>query len=219
VSATGSKSVMLVAVALALVAVLLAAQALAAYSAPTETVQSTGALLGNTGFEYLGGLRRFVAAVLWNRLEPQFHQYGQGKVEKRPEFLPTMRIVQLLDPQFEQSYYVAAYVLAELGRTDEALKVAHDGIANNPKSGLMRSNLIQVLLKQDKVKNLPEMVQLAQEGSSADMTWANADDEFEGFGVFGTIFRMSGDEAAAKRTQAVQQKLKQQGAELGAERE
>ena len=64
-------------IAAALVAVLLGAQAVAALSAPAEPVASTGATLGRTGFEYIGGLRKVVAATLWNRLDPQFHEYGR----------------------------------------------------------------------------------------------------------------------------------------------
>jgi hypothetical protein len=210
VSARAIRNVSLTLVVVALVALLLASQALATYSAPSGSVQSTGSLLGHTGFEYLGGLRRFVAAVLWNRLEPQFHQFGSGKIQERPEFLTTMRVVQLLDPQFEQSYYVAAYVLAEIGRTDEAITVARDGLENNPKSGLMRSNLIQILMRQDRQQNLPEMVKLAREGSAPDMTWANDDDKFEGYGVFATILKLGGDEAASQRLKAAQAELRRQ---------
>ena len=86
-----------------LVAVILGGQALAGIAAPAGAAASTGRVLGQTGFAYIGGLRTFAAAVLWNRLDPLFHVYNTDQpIEKRPEFLPTVRMVQMLDPQFEQ---------------------------------------------------------------------------------------------------------------------
>jgi hypothetical protein len=206
-------------VACALVLAILGAQALAAFSAPPGSTASTGATLGQTGFEYLGGVRKFAAAALWNRLEPQFHEYSNGQsIDQRLDFLPTMRLVQMLDPQFEQAYYVSAYVLSRYGRKATALEVARDGIANNPKSGLMRANFAQLLLIQDKVGNLPEALVQAEAGSQPDMTWATPDDQFEGYGIFRTVFNLAGRPADAQRMTDAQQKLGGQGAGLGVER-
>ena len=219
-SVDASKGIRLALVAVALLATILAAQALAAFSAPAGATVSTGTMLGQTGFEYLGGLRKFAAAALWNRLEPQFHEYSNGKsIDQRLEFLPTMRLVQILDPQFEQAYYVSAFVLARLGRIPQALDVAREGIAHNPKAGLMRTNYAQILLMQDKVKNLPEMLNQARAGTEPDVTWANADDQYEGYAVFATIFRLAGDTAAANRTTEAKEALGSQGAGLGVERD
>lgn len=217
---TRSRGVALGAVALVLVVFLLGAQALAAYSAPPEPVAPTGAMLGDTGFEYLGGVRKFVAATLWNRLEPQFHQYGDGRpIDQRLEFLPTMRLVQTLDPQFEQAYYNAAFLLARLGKYDQALGIAREGIANNPDSGLLLANYAQILMMQDPEKNLPEMVKQAEKGVAPTTTWANADDQFEGYGIFRAVFRLAGDTAAAEMMTEAQKRLAEQGAKLGAERD
>jgi hypothetical protein len=140
-------------------------------------------------------------------------------IEERVEFLPTTRLVQALDPQFEQSYYVASYVLARRGRVDEAISIAEDGIKNNPKSGLLRANLVQMLLIQDKVKNLPEMLRLAKIGIGSDMTFANADDEFEALGIFRTTFHLAGDQAMVNQLQLRQDALRAAGAGLGVDRE
>ena len=219
-SATTSRGATLGAIAIALVVVLLGAQALAIYSAPPEPVAPTGAMLGHTGFEYLGGVRKFVAATLWNRLEPQFHQYGDGRpIDQRLEFLPTMRLVQTLDPQFEQAYYNAAFLLARLGKYDQALGIAREGIANNPDSGLLLANYAQILMMQDPEKNLPEMVKQAEKGVAPTTTWANADDQFEGYGIFRAVFRLAGDTAAAEMMTEAQKRLAEQGAKLGAERD
>jgi hypothetical protein len=209
-------------IALAVVLLLVSivgAQALATASAPSGTTVATGAMLGQTGFEYLGGLRRFAAAALWNRLEPQFHEYGNGTpIDKRAEFLPTMRLVQMLDPQFEQAYYVSAFMLARLGRSTQALETAREGVAKNPKSGLMRANYAQMLIMQDKVKNLPEALKQAKAGTAPGATWANVDDQFEGYGIFRNVFSLAGDTAAVQRMNQEQQKLGGKGGGLGVER-
>jgi hypothetical protein len=191
-----------------LVAVLLGAQALAAASAPAGGVASTGRLLGQTSFAYLGGLRTFAAAVLWNRLEPLFDGY-YGRFDKDfGVFLPSMRLVQLLDPQFQQSYYVTSFWLERFGRFDEALALAEAGLRNNPKSGLMRANVVQLLFIHDPTKNMPRLLQLAREGIGPNVTWANTDDQFEGYGIFAAVFHKAGDTAtyaAIRRTQKILQ--------------
>ena len=219
-SLTASKRLRLGLVAVALVVTILAAQGIAAYSAPSEATVSTGALLGRTGFEYLGGLRKFAAAALWNRLEPQFHQYGNGKpINERLDFLPTMRLVQILDPQFQQSYYVASWMLSQIGRMPQALDIARDGIASNPNAGLMRANYAQLLLMQDKVKNLPEALKQARAGTASDTTWETPDDQFEGYGIFRTVFNLAGDKVSAQKMNEAQKALTTQGAGLGVERD
>ena len=213
-----TSSARLVAVALMLVVVMFAGQALAAASAPAGGVASTGRVIGQTGFAYLGGLRTFAAAVLWARLEPLYDGYYEGKsVDQLKEFLPTMRLVQTLDPQLEQVYYNAAWIVARRGRMDEALAIARDGIANNPNSGLLRANYVQLLLIDDKIGNLDEEYKHAVFGVGPNARWANTDDQFEGYGIFRTIFRLKGDTATVKKINAVQAQLKEQGAQPGSE--
>lgn len=220
VSSRASKTLWLWGMAVLLLAVIVGAQAVAAVSAPAGVTISTGSMLGQTGFEYLGGLRKFAAAALWNRLEPQFHEYGNGKsIDERLDFLPTMRLVQILDPQFEQAYYVSAFMLGRIDRMPQALEIAREGIRHNPDSGLMRANYAQLLLIQDKVKNLPEALKAAQSGIRPETVWANTDDQFEGYGIFGTVFRLAGDTAAADKMTEAQKVLSAQGAGLGIERD
>jgi len=207
-------------VALALVIVLLAGQALAASSAPVGSVASTGRVIGQTGFAYLGGLRTFAAAVLWNRLEPIFHGYYGGRdLSRLPEFLPTMRLVQTLDPQFEQVYYNAAWFLYRRGRMDEALKIAREGIANNPRSGLLHANYVQMLMIDDKVGNLETAYKSAVFGVGPNAIWMSADDQFEGYGIFRTVFKLKGDQATVDKINQTQANLRSQGAQPGRERD
>ena len=81
-------------VAVLLLAILLGAQALGQVSAPAGGVASTGRLIGQTSYAYLGGIRTFVAAVLWNRLDPIFHGYYSANFDQKfVVFLPTFRLV------------------------------------------------------------------------------------------------------------------------------
>lgn len=196
-----------------LVAILITGQALAAVSAPAGGVASTGRLIGQTGFAYLGGLRTFAAAVLWARLEPLFHGYYEGgQVKELDEFLPTMRLVQTLDPQFEQAYYNAAWILARRGNIDEALSIAREGIASNPSSGLLRANYVELLILDDKAAHLDEARTNALFGLSADASWANVDDQFEGYAVFRTVFALKGDQPMVDKINAALDRMSADGA-------
>ena len=199
-----------------LVAVLVAGQALAVVSAPTGGVASTGRLIGQTGFAYLGGLRTFAAAVLWARLEPLFHgYYDVEQVRELDEFLPTMRLVQTLDPQFEQAYYNASWILARRGNMDEAFTVAREGIANNPSSGLLRANYVELLLLEKTPAHLDEALANAVFGLSSKARWANFDDQFEGYAVFRTVYALRGDQPQVDRINAVLDKMSADGVVSG----
>lgn len=213
-------SVRVAAVALMLAVVMFAGQALATASAPAGGVASTGRVIGQTGFAYLGGLRTFAAAVLWGRLETLYDGYYEGtQVKDLNEFLPTMRLVQTLDPQLEQVYYNAAWILARRGRMSEGLKIAREGIANNPNSGLLRANYVQLLIIDDKSGNLNEAYKHAVFGIGPKARWANADDQYEGYGIFRTVFRLKGDQATVDKINALQEQLSSQGATPGLERD
>jgi hypothetical protein len=198
-----------------LFALLFGAQALAGATAPAGGVASTGRLLGQTSFAYLGGLRTFAAALLWNRLEPIFDGYYGSFDSSFQTFLPTMRLVQVLDPQFEQSYYVTSFWMQRTGRSAEALRVAEDGLKNNPKSGILHANLAQLLFIQSKGKVSPRLLAIATEGVGPNVTWANSDDQFEGYGVFRAIFDHTDNKAASKAIRAAQAVMKANGAAPG----
>ncbi|MGV8082418.1 MAG: tetratricopeptide repeat protein [Coriobacteriia bacterium] len=196
------------AVAVLLVAVLLGSQAAAAASAPSGGVASTGRVLGQTTSAYLGGLRTLTAAVLWNRIDPIFDGYYGTLDDTFTVFMPTIRLVQTLDPQFIKSYYIAAYFLAKQGHMDDALETAREGIANNPKSGLMRANLVQVMFMQpEDERDMAEMLRQSEIGLGDDMQWASSDDEFEGLGIFRTAYNLAGDTETAAKIDARQKTL------------
>ncbi len=209
-----SRPLVVVAIVVLLIAALVGIQAVATIAAPEQPVASTGKLLGNTGFAYLGGLRVFAAAVLWNRLEPQFDEFYQAKKLKDLTFLmPNLYLVQRLDPTFVQAYYNAAFILGRRGQWDEALRVAKEGIQKNPNSGLMRANYAQLLLMQDQKGNLPEAYKQALIGLGPDMTYDNMDDEFESVAIFRVVLKLAGREDLAAAASQRLDELKGAGAE------
>lgn len=200
-------------VAVLCLALLLGAQALSGANAPAGGVATTGRVLGRTGYAYLGGLRTFAAALLWNRLDPIFHGYYHENFNRDfVVFMPSIRLVLALDPQFQQAYYVASYFLADSGRVDTGAALAKEGIANNPTSGLLRANYIEILRIQDPKKNLPMMLEQAKVGVQPNMTYANIDDAYESLGVFRAVFTQTHDPKMVETLIAVQKQLAAHGA-------
>jgi hypothetical protein len=192
--------------------VLIAGQALATSAAPTGGRSETGRVLSRTGFAFLGGMRTFAAAVLWNRLDPLLHGYYDGTTLAEQRWaLPTYQLVTTLDPQFVQAYYEASYNVIAMGDFKEGLRIAREGINNNPQSGLMRANLAQLLIIQDKKRNLPEALELTEQGLDERMYWNSADDLFDGLVIFRTVYSVAGDKAAAEELNRRIVELEQSG--------
>lgn len=196
-------------------AMLLASQALASSVMVPDRV-ATGKLAGQAAFAYLGGLRIFAAAVLWNRIEPQFHDYYEGKSVSEQEFMvPTLAMVQTLDPQFTQAYYLSSYMIARRGDFDLGIQIARDGIRNNPQSGLLHVNLTQLMFMQDRNSNLDEMVELSKAGLGPDIQWDGAEELFEAYAVFRDVFRVAGDDQYVTRLDEELDALRERGVGLG----
>lgn len=213
---TTAQTVRILMALLLLMGLLLSAQAMGAATAPPGGVASTGRVIGQTGFAYLGGLRTFGAAVLWNRLEPIFDGYYHSFDEKFAVFLPTMRLVLMLDPQFQQAYYVTSYWLLRNGRVPDAIQVAEDGLKNNPTSGLMRANLAEMLFIAGQGQVTPRLLKIAAEGIGPGVQWANSDDQFEGYGIFRAVFNKAGDKRIVEAIKQAQERLQSAGAAPGA---
>lgn len=212
----GSGRARTIAAVVGLLAVLLAFQAATTATAPPGGVASTGRVMGRTGFAYIGGVRTFAAAVIWNRLEPIFHDYYNGASAAKMKWaLPAMNLVQILDPQFLQAYYQASYNVYRMGREKEALQIAQQGVVNNPKSGFMRANYAQLLLIQDAKRNLPQMVRLADAGMREDMYWSDEADLYEGLAIFRAVYTVAGQTQRAVEIQQRLDGLRGAGVELG----
>jgi len=208
----GERTSVRLALIVGLLAVLLLAQAAALGLAPTGESAQTGRVLGRAGFAYLSGLRTFAAAVLWNRLEPQFHLYYEERgIAEQKQMMPVIRLVQTLDPQFVQSYYVASWVVARHGDSEEALQISREGVANNPRSGLLRASYIQNMLLEDNVRvargktriHLDEAVRQADAAARPDMIWDDEAERFEGYAAIAAAYNLAGLSEKAKAAEAV----------------
>lgn len=194
---------------------LIASLALGAVSAPSAS-SATGTVVGQTGFAYLGGLRKFAAAVLWNRLEPVFHAYYAGvPLAEQTYMMPTLYAVIRLDPQFQQAYYVASWIAYTRVSKDEGLAIARDGLAANPRSGLMHSNLLQLLFLQDASKNAPEIGRLIDAVTGGSLQWMDAEERFEGLATARDALRAMGQTERAQRIEAELARMREAGIGLG----
>lgn len=209
------RTLIIVAVALAL---LFASQALSAAALPLRASRAdTGRVTGRAAFAYLGGLRKFAASVLWNRLEPQFHEYygGGGSIANHAYMVPTLAAVQMLDPQFVQAYYISSYIVAKREGNEAGIAIARQGVANNPRSGLLRANLAQLLYLEDREANKKELAQQAKAALGDDTYWRDDDELFEGLAVFRDVTRSLGEEQTAVTLEHRLEQLRAQGAGAG----
>ncbi len=180
----------------ALFSLALIGQASADQLVPVTERTGTGQAIERAGFAYLTGVRTYGAAVLWNRLDPLFHDYYEDlPLEEQTYMMPTINMAILLDPQFTQPYYVAAWVLARRGQVDEGVALAARGVENNPQSGLMRVNHAQLLVifREDE----DAAVAQAEAALADDIVWANLVEQYEGYAAVRTILRNAGREQQA----------------------
>lgn len=175
-------------VVIALAALLLAGQFIADRQA--LAVARDSAALGRAGFAYLTGVRTFIAAVLWNRLDPIFHDYYEGlTLAEQTQMLPTIQAVIALDPQFIDAYYVAAWMLAQRGDVETGLDIARQGVENNPRSGILRMNYAQLLylFKRDTPAAIEQI-----DAAVTDAEWREPAEQRDAYAVFRAIYRSAG---------------------------
>lgn len=211
-ASTGSRVVV---IAVVLVVVLLLSQGLATVTAPPDRLASTGRVLGQTGFAFLGGLRTFAAAVLWNRIEPVFHEYYSGvSLNEQKYMIPTLRLVVALDPQFTQAYYISSYIVFDASH-EEGLSLAKLGIANNPDAGVLHANLAQLLFIDDKVAHRAEIMEQVALGSAPSAQWSDDAQRYEGFATMSQALTGIGETQAARALQARMSQVKARVGDVG----
>lgn len=188
----------------AMVALALVGQILAAGHASPVSGTETGAVLGEASFAYLSSVRTFAAAILWNRLDPQLHAYYESRpIEDLTYMLPTIYLVLELDPDFTQPYYVAPWILAKNGKTEEGLELAERGVRRLPRSGLLHASYAQMLAVF--LKDLPK----AEEHADAAVAgmWSDYEEQYIGLGICRAVYRMTGRAEDDRRLEAVQREL------------
>lgn len=180
---------------IALVAVLLAmtlgGQALTDSLAVGASGADTTEAVGRAASSYLTGIRTFGAAVLWNRLDPLFHNYygGMSLADQR-YMLSTIAIVEALDPELVEPYYIGAWVLVQNDRVDEGLTMAVQGVQENPTVGMLHANLAQIqFLYAD---DLDGALETSEAGIGADIEWTSASEQFNGYTIFRDVFKAAG---------------------------
>lgn len=177
----------------ACIALGLGAQAAADSFAP-KGVGGAAGTLGRAGFSYLTGFRRFAAYNLWNRLEPQQHTYyGTTQVREQIFRLPTIALVSILDPEFEEPYYIAPYMLARRGLIPEARQLAEQGLQHLPLSGMVRIGYAEILA--DFANDIPEAARQADIAVIGD--WRDDNERHFGYAVARSIYRRSGETSKA----------------------
>jgi hypothetical protein len=190
----------------ALLACILVGQGLVDVAVPAGAVTRVESSAGRAGFAYLTGLRRFAALVLWNRIEPQFHDYYEGRPIRDQTFvLPNLRVIVALDPQFIQAYYVAPWIVQANGRIGDAVAIAREGVDNNPRSGLLHSAFAQILyLRADDLSGAVEQADLAMR---PDQVWADATQQWQGIRALRDIYAKAGLQARVAETDRVTAQL------------
>lgn len=203
------------ALALCLV-VVLAGQGIADSRIAGAGAPSTGAVLGRAGFAYAGGLRTFVAVVLWSRLEPQFHAYYDGgRLEDLLYLVPTLRFITLLDPTLEQAYYILPWILRQNGRRAAALELAREGALENPRSGRLWTAYAQLLFLDGRRR---EAAQAAGRAIGPQARWYELRDQWIDLGLAGDILKRSGDPAAGRLAEIAAERVKRRMDLLGLDR-
>jgi hypothetical protein len=199
---------------------LLVAQAGAAALAPVGQSAETGRVIGRAGFAYLSGMRTFAAAVLWSRLDPQFDlYYGNKALSDQTQMLPMMRLVQMLDPQFVQAYYISSWIVARRGDPAEGFAIAREGIAHNPRSGLLRASYIENMMLEDNGRvtrgesrvHVKEAVLQADAAVRPDTLWSDDAEKLEGYAVIAAAYRVAGLNEQAQTAKAVAAALGDRG--------
>lgn len=187
-------------------------QALGSASAPPAGSEAA-ASVGRAGFAYIGGLRRFAAAVLWNRLDPLSHEYYEGEsLSKQTFMMPTFNMVTILDPQFEQAYYLASWVAHSQVSEEYGLEVAREGLERNPRSGMLTMNLAQLLFIQDADGNRAEVMSLVERiMTDTELVWLDDETTYEALVVARDAFSHYGDPATSARIEQALERLRSEG--------
>ena len=161
---------------------------------------STTAVVGRASSSYLTGVRRYAAAILWNRIDPLLHGYYRTTpLDQQRYMLSTIATVEWLDPDFAQPYYVGAWILVRNDKADEGLSMAERGTEQIPESGTLHMSYAQMLLVlNEDTKGALRQAKLAVE---PDMRWTDDIEKLNGYAAISKMFEQMGEPALAKQIQ------------------
>ena len=181
----------------------LVGQALAKPQIAASSRVEPGAAVGKAGFAYLTGLRVFAADALWLRLDPQMHEYygGHTGLGHMRFMLPNFYVINWLDPQFVDTYFIGPEILVDNGKIKEALALAKEGVDNNPRSGMLIVSEAQYYLNE--TKDLAAAVSLADRATRPDTIWRWDDEKWDSYAIIKAIYTKAGLKDKAAAAQAV----------------
>jgi hypothetical protein len=192
-----------VGLAVVMLAVLLAGQAVGDRINPPAAKVSTGAVVGRSGFAYLTGVRQYAAAVMWARLDPlNDAYYGTLPLKDKKFLLPSIRFVTWLDPTFEEPYYDGVMIVYDNGLKSEALSMAIEGVRNNPDSGWMHANYAQLLMFENRLPAAAKQADLAMKGY-----WTDPGAEYNMLKTLEIIYNKTGQPQKTARVRAEHDRL------------
>lgn len=202
--------------ALLLLIVLVCSQLLAASVAPEQDGYTGQRAVGRAGFAYLGGLRTFVAAVLWNRIDPLLHGYYDGvPLDDQTYMIPTLRLITALDPQFERAYSLAVWLVFKRVGETEGIDLARRSVAENPRSGMLWTGLAQALLFHGEEADEEEMREAAEFIVSDRAVWLDDYSRFEGYAAAALVFKRVGMPEERAKALAELENMRLSDAEVG----
>ena len=210
----GCRTTRIVAALLVCVLLVLGGQALTDTASADMGTADAGELIGGTTSSYLTGIKRFAAAALWNRMDPVFHNYYSGvSLDDQLYMLPTIAMVQALDPHLVQPYYIGAWMLVRNDRAEDGIAMAERGLEYNPEAGVLYVNLAQILsLYSDDVD---QAVEIGERVLDPNMQWTDPVEMHNGYAAVGAVFRQAGrDDLDARIQEAMAQLDEVAGDEL-----
>lgn len=105
--------------------------------------------------DFLGGVRQFLAYVLWIRTDSLHHGY-YGNLALESELVPYYLMIGSLDPHNVDAYYTGGATIFFTGNEQQAIDFTLEGIANNPDNGDLYASLADLYLRQGKYEQARE---------------------------------------------------------------
>ncbi len=162
-------------------------------SAPAD---SPTAAVGRASASYLTGIRRYVGAVLWVRIDPVLHGYYRDvPLENQTYMLSTIAAVEWLDPTFDQPYFVGSWILTRNDKVTEGLDMARRGTERVPDSGTLHMSYAQMLLVLN--NDVPGAIAEAKLAIEPGMRWTDDIEKINGYAAIEQMFRQAGETALA----------------------
>lgn len=139
------------AVAVLLLVFAITAQALldpreASIKSRSET--QTGISLSSV-FDFLGGVRTYIAYRLIILIDDIHHIYG-GALSEEVDIIPYYVLISWLEPHLIDAYYVGAYIAFQNEREQEGIEFTLQGIERNPDSAMLYQSLADLYMRQEK---------------------------------------------------------------------